>query len=72
MRIYGVSTSGVWVRQVQCLRDPICANNKNTGNTFLSVKVYPFPRHVPYHTTTKTSDTPSPKKTQYKIVKMLL
>ena len=62
MRIYGVSTSGVWVRQVQCLRDPICAINNNTGNTFLSVKVYPFPRHVPYHTTTKTSDTPSPKK----------
>ena len=47
MRIYGVSTSGVWVRQVQCLRDPMCANNNNTGNTFLSVKVYPFPRHVP-------------------------
>ena len=62
MRICGVSTSGVWVRQVHFLRDPICANNKNTGNTFLSVKVYPFPRHVPYHTTTKTSDTPSPKK----------
>ena len=66
MRIYSVSTSGVWVRQVQCLRDTICANNKNTGNTLLSVKEYPFPRQVPYHTITKTSATPSPKKTQYK------
>ena len=58
MWIYDVSTSGVWVRQFQCIRDPICANNKNTGNTFISIKVYPFLRNVPYHTIKKTSAIP--------------
>ena len=38
MRIDDVSTSSIWVRQVQYLRDPICANN-NTGNTCLSLQV---------------------------------
>ena len=33
------------------LRDPICANNKNTGNTFLSVKVGYIPSPDTYHTT---------------------
>ena len=48
MRIDGVSTSGIWVHQVQCLRDLICSKNMNTGNTCFSLQVYPFPRYVPY------------------------
>ena len=46
MRTYGVPTSGVWVRLVQGYMDPIWANNKNTGTTFISLQVYPSPRHV--------------------------
>ena len=34
MRKDGVSTSRIWARQ-----DPICANYKNTCNTFLSLQV---------------------------------
>ena len=33
MLVYDVSTSRIWVRQFQCLRDLNTANNKNTDNT---------------------------------------
>ena len=63
MSIDGVSYSRILVRQVQCLRDPICTNNKNTGNNLLSLQVYTFPLYtyqfvcvgVNTHTNTKTS-----------------
>ena len=59
MSIDVVSTSGIWVRQVQCRRDHMCSKNKKTGNTYLSLQVYPFLDTFHNKINTNTSATPS-------------